>query len=77
MIPFQEWSLIQLDKVLSTLKKKKSCDPYGLVGEMFRPEIIGSDLKLALLRLFNKIKVDLKIPELLHLAYIITITKGR
>ena len=35
------WSVSQLDAVLKRLKSDKSCDPYNLVNEIFKPGIIG------------------------------------
>ena len=32
MLPFKVWSMTQLDKVLSSLKKNKSKDPYSLIN---------------------------------------------
>ena len=77
MLPYQDWSLHQLELVLTSLKRNKSKDPYGLINEIFRPEVIGNDLKYALLKFFNKIKANIIIPELLQLVNIITIYKGK
>ncbi len=54
-----EWTMFHLEKVLSSLKKKKSKDPYGLVNELFRPEVIGADLKLALLKMFTQTAIKI------------------
>ena len=51
-----DWSMKDLDKVLSNLKTGKAIDPTGLVNELFRPEFIGKDLKEALLILLNNTK---------------------
>ena len=40
-LPYDDWNMDQLDIVLSKLKKGKSADPYGLIGELFRVENIG------------------------------------
>ena len=71
------WVMCELENVLRSLKKNKSCDPYGLNNEVFRLESIGSDLKQALLYLYNEIQIKCVIPKLLHPANIITIYKGR
>ena len=39
------WTLKNLEDVLVGLKKNKSRDSHGLSNEIFRPEVIGSDLK--------------------------------
>ena len=67
--------MCELENVLRSLKKNKSCDPYGLNNEVFRLESIGSDLKQALLYLYNEIQIKCVIPKLLHPANIITIYK--
>ena len=50
--------MADLDRVLKSLKKQKSRDPYGLAIDLFRPGPgeAGDDLKLAILKLMNKIK---------------------
>ena len=44
-----DWSLLELNEVLKTLKNKKCRDPNGLYSEVFKDEYAGKDLKLALL----------------------------
>ena len=50
------WTLSDLDNVLQRLKKNKSRDPNGLANEIFKPDVAGSDLKLAILKLMNRIR---------------------
>ena len=64
-----------LDKVLKKLKKNKSRDPLGLCNELFRPGVAGDDLKLALLKLMNRMKADQIFPECLELCNISSIWK--
>ena len=45
------WTKAQLIKVLKSLKKGKARDPWGLSNEIFKPDVAGSDLILALLTL--------------------------
>ena len=71
------WTMNQLIKVLSSLKKGKSRDPLDLINEIFRPEVAGSDLKLALLKIVNKIKRDQKFPILLKYGDITSVYKGK
>ena len=56
----------QLDEVLIYLKKNKSRDPLGYANELFRPEVAGCDLKLGLLKLLNRIKVEQMLPDVLY-----------
>ena len=56
----------QLDDVLNYLKKNKSQDPFGYANEIFRPEVAGSDLKRAILKLMNRIKFQQLFPEVLE-----------
>ena len=51
--PSKLWTIEELDKVLKKLKSNKTRDPHGLINEIFKPGVIGEDLKLALLSLFN------------------------
>ena len=39
------WEVSDLDKVLKKLKNNKTRDPQGLINEIFKPGVIGMDLK--------------------------------
>ena len=67
----EQWSESDLKKVLNCLKKNKSRDPHGLITELFKPEVIGSDLKSSLLTLFNENKSKCHIPECIQGANIV------
>ena len=45
------WTLANLDKALKSLKTNQSRDPLGMINELFKPGVIGDDLKFATLRL--------------------------
>ena len=66
-----------LDEVLKSLKNNKSMDPLGMVNELFKEGCIGTDLKEALLRLFNGVKIHQLIPVLMDLSNITTIYKNK
>ena len=74
---FEPWTSGQLDFVLNKLKKNKSSDPYGIISELLRPELIGSDLKKTLLIILNKIKSEMIIPDLMFPVNIMTVFKGK
>ena len=57
-------------KVLKSLKTKKSADPAGLINELFKPLVAGSDVIESLLLLSNKVKDQCEIPSFLQLANI-------
>jgi len=76
-LPFETWTMEDLDKTLASLKKNKSKDPYGIISELLRPEMIGRDLKEALLLMLNQIKIQMKIPSPLTKVNIIPIYKGK
>ena len=71
------WTMADLEKVLGYLKKNKSRDPLGYVNELFRPEVAGEDLKVAILKLMNKIKSDQAFPEAMELCDISSIYKRK
>ena len=71
------WSKNNLLKVLKGLKKNKSCDSQGLIYELFRPEIIGSDLFASLLMFCNNVKTQLTIPKFLTYTDITSIYKSK
>ena len=55
--------MVELDKVLSSLKSGKARDPSGLICDIFKNPICGSDLKISILKLVNKTKETLKVPQ--------------
>ena len=64
-----------LDIVLKNLKNNKSRDPLGLVNELFKPSVAGTDLKQATLLLVNRIKEKQDFPETFWLCNITSIFK--
>ena len=50
------WTMIELEKVLKSMKNNKSRDPYGYINELFKENAAGSELKIAVLRMMNRIK---------------------
>ena len=56
------WEAYELKKVLIGLKNNRCCDPQGLINEVFKPTVAGSDFQKALLPIFNKIKECHEIP---------------
>ena len=71
------WKIEDLNDVLKNLKAGKCRDPEGLIREIFKDEIIGSDLKNSLLILFNKIKDTGIIPSFMRVENIYAIYKGQ
>ena len=71
------WSEDNLIQVLKKLKKNKSSDSQGLIYELFRPEIIGSDLFSSLLMFCNNVKSQLMIPEFLTFTDITSVWKSK
>ena len=71
------WSNNDLTKVLKNLKMNKSRDPHLLINEIFKPGVIGADLQKSLLSLFNRVKAQFVIPEIMQFANIISIYKGK
>ena len=72
--PFSRENLV---KVLKSLKGKKARDPFGLIYEIFKPEMAGEDLINSLLLLFNGMKDNLHIPGFLTLANITSLYKNK
>ena len=71
------WDLGQLDKVLKSLKNNKTKDPLGMINEIFKPGIIGADLKKALIDLFKGVKENSTLPDYMLLENISSIYKSR
>ena len=69
------WTKSDLDEALRSLKTNRSRDPEGLINEIFKQKVIGSDLKDSLLIMFNKLKEEQNIPQFMKIANITTIPK--
>ena len=69
------WTLKELEKVLKNLKNNKSRDPFGLCHELFKENTAGEDLKLAILKLVNRIKSEQIFPDILQICDITSIYK--
>ena len=72
-----DWTMSELETVIKQLKNNKSKDPLDLPNEIFKPENIGTDLKLAVLCLMNQIKTQQKIPSSLKYCNITSIYKNK
>ena len=73
----ERWTRQNLLKVLKSLKNGKSRDPHGIISEIFKPEVAGQDFQNSLLILLNKVKDELRIPDFMELANIVSIYKGK
>ena len=71
------WNNKDLEAVIKKLKNNISRDPNGMINEVFKDGFIGTDLKEALLNLFNGIKSNLFIPMFMTLSNITTIYKNK
>ena len=71
------WTLDDLEQVLSKLKKNKCRDPKGLINELFSTDVAGSDLKMSMLMLFNRIKESDQVPNFMKIADITALYKGK
>ena len=63
--------------ILKHLKVNKSHDPNGLANILLKPEVAGTDLKEALLLMFNSIKKELIYPDAFEDCDITTIFKKK
>ena len=72
-----DWTKPDLLKVLKKLKMNKASDPMGLVNELFKPGVAGSDLVNSVLTLCNMIKSELRIPKFVELTNITSIYKNK
>jgi hypothetical protein len=66
----------ELEVVLRQLKNNKSRDPMELSNELFKPDNAGSDLKLAVLKMSNKIKKQQVFPKAFSLCNITSLYKN-
>ena len=71
------WTAEELAKVSKSLKNNKCRDPNGLINKLFKPGVIGTDLQIALLDLFNRCKSEMQIPDFMTLSNIVNIWKKK
>ena len=69
------WTLKDLESALRDLKRNKSRDFEGLLNEIFKMDVIGSNLKDSLLEMFNSLKLEGLISEFMNFANITTVPK--
>ena len=73
--PTKDWTLEDLEKCLKTFKNNKARDEHGHTYELFKYG--GKDLKLSLLKLFNRIKETQTYPEIFKSSNISSIWKRK
>ena len=73
--PSNDWNMGDLEKALADLKNNKSRDFEGLLNEIFKENVIGTDLKHSLLIMFNRLKAEKMIPEFMNNANVTTVPK--
>jgi hypothetical protein len=76
-IPSDDWSLEDVQKVLTSMKNNKARDPLGYVNELFKPGVCGSDLSAAITLLVNGVKNEVCTPNIMKLNNISTIYKNK
>ena len=69
------WTMSELEVVLKNLKNNKSRDPEGFINEIFKTDVIGTDMKNSLLIMFNTLKEEQLIPRFMNKTNITTIPK--
>ena len=72
--PFE---MAELESTLKSLKLGKSRDPENLVRDIFKEGVIGSNLKMSLLLMVNKIKEETTVPECMQRANITMLHKKK
>jgi hypothetical protein len=70
-----DWTMKDLERALSNLKNNKSRDFEGYINEIFKNDVIGSDLKKSLLFMFNKMKKLKLIDIFMNFANVTTVPK--
>ena len=72
-----QWKMTDILKATKSLKKNQCRDPNGLIHELFHQDVMGQDLKRALLFLMNGVKENLQLPNEMKFANISTIFKNK
>ena len=71
------WTISNLNKVLKSLKNNQSRDPLGMISELFKPGIIGDELKASTLSIMNCVKIDMAVPSNMQLSDVTSIYKNK
>ena len=71
------WTMDNLEFILKHIKLGKARDPNGWANELFRNDVAGKQLKISMLKLFNKMKQENYIPDFIRKADVATIYKGK
>ena len=69
------FTIEELDIALKGLNKGKARDPHNLCAELFKLNVLGTDLKLCLLQMLNEIKEQGVIPDIMRESTVTTIPK--
>ena len=70
-----QWSVSDVMDVLKTLKTGKSKDPYEIPNELFKPDVAGTDLVVAITKLMNRIKNEMEFPSVMEKCNVTNIYK--
>ena len=62
------WEIIDLEAAIKDLKKDKARDPNGWVNELFMNKVARVNLKLSMLKLFNRMKIENYYPDFMRKA---------
>ena len=73
----QPWTIGDLKNTLKDLGNNKSRDALDHANELFKEEVAGDDMMLAVLKLINMIKQRLQYPELLEKCNITSLYKKK
>jgi hypothetical protein len=69
--------MTDLEDAIKSLKSGKCRDPEGIIREIFKEGIIGENLKLSILIMYNKVKETVKLPKFMRTTNMIAIYKGK
>ena len=71
------WTIEDVKLVLKQLKIGKSKDPYDMPNEIFKEDVAGSDLILAITKLMNRIKEELLFPVPMNVCIVTNLFKNK
>ena len=71
------WTEDDILKVLNSLKNGKCRDPLGMINEIFKPPVAGTDLVRSVTLMMNRIKDEMKLPQQFRMKNISTIYKNK
>ena len=72
-----QWTVADVTIVLKSLKTGKAKDPFEIPNKIFKPDVAGTDLIIAITNLMNRIKDELHFPDPINVCNVTNLFKNK